>query len=116
MASDRSGFAARYRSSRQRLQFQRHMFNHMTKPCPLLHPPQEASRLGIAAAVPGKAGKELHKRSGESIKPACRPILQRSEIDLDADHRPRSEEHTSELQSLMRNTYAVFCLKKKKNN
>src|SRR3546814_7323838 len=30
------------------------------------------------------------------------------------DH-PRSEEHTSELQSLMRNSYAVFCLKKKKH-
>src|SRR3546814_3243372 len=29
--------------------------------------------------------------------------------------RYRSEEHTSELQSLMRNSYAVFCLKKKKN-
>src|SRR3546814_5409642 len=28
----------------------------------------------------------------------------------------RSEEHTSELQSLMRNSYAVFCLKKKNNN
>src|SRR3546814_7935304 len=28
----------------------------------------------------------------------------------------RSEEHTSELQSLMRITYAVFCLKKKNNN
>src|SRR3546814_6983210 len=28
--------------------------------------------------------------------------------------RQRSEEHTSELQSLMRNSYAVFCLKKKK--
>src|SRR3546814_9907026 len=27
----------------------------------------------------------------------------------------RSEEHTSELQSLMRNPYAVFCLKKKQN-
>src|SRR3546814_4049839 len=27
--------------------------------------------------------------------------------------RPRSEEHTSELQSLMRSSYAVFCLKKK---
>src|SRR3546814_3249459 len=27
--------------------------------------------------------------------------------------RMRSEEHTSELQSLMRNSYAVFCLKKK---
>src|SRR3546814_10197551 len=32
------------------------------------------------------------------------------------DRRPgRSEEHTSELQSLMRNSYAVFCLKKKKH-
>src|SRR3546814_4457203 len=28
----------------------------------------------------------------------------------------RSEEHTSELQSLMRNSYAVFCLKKKKKH
>src|SRR3546814_19728346 len=31
-----------------------------------------------------------------------------------AAHRGRSEEHTSELQSLMRISYAVFCLKKKK--
>src|SRR3546814_2265948 len=30
--------------------------------------------------------------------------------------RTRSEEHTSELQSLMRISYAVFCLKKKKQN
>src|SRR3546814_8753642 len=30
-------------------------------------------------------------------------------------HPRRSEEHTSELQSLMRISYAVFCLKKKKN-
>src|SRR3546814_5929908 len=29
---------------------------------------------------------------------------------------PRSEEHTSELQSLMRNSHAVFCLKKQTNN
>src|SRR3546814_4203014 len=29
--------------------------------------------------------------------------------------KSRSEEHTSELQSLMRNSYAVFCLKKKKH-
>src|SRR3546814_6134191 len=40
-------------------------------------------------------------------------------VDRDAvtgNLRPtnRSEEHTSELQSLMRNSYAVFCLKKKK--
>src|SRR3546814_4647208 len=32
-----------------------------------------------------------------------------------ADILVRSEEHTSELQSLMRISYAVFCLKKKKN-
>src|SRR3546814_2192244 len=31
-------------------------------------------------------------------------------------YRGRSEEHTSELQSLMRISYAVFCLKKKNNN
>src|SRR3546814_1875424 len=33
-----------------------------------------------------------------------------------AGDRLRSEEHTSELQSLMRISYAVFCLKKKKKN
>src|SRR3546814_10280557 len=35
------------------------------------------------------------------------------EIAQDADATDRSEEHTSELQSLMRISYAVFCLKKK---
>src|SRR3546814_9546181 len=33
--------------------------------------------------------------------------------ERDGDGTPRSEEHTSELQSLMRISYAVFCLKKK---
>src|SRR3546814_7399293 len=41
--------------------------------------------------------------------------------DMEADEQQavldaRSEEHTSELQSLMRHSYAVFCLKIKKNN
>src|SRR3546814_3964433 len=35
-------------------------------------------------------------------------------LGLFAQQRVRSEEHTSELQSLMRISYAVFCLKKKK--
>src|SRR3546814_7883920 len=35
---------------------------------------------------------------------------------LDAGELTRSEEHTSELQSLMRISYAVFCLKKKKRD
>src|SRR3546814_3469756 len=37
-------------------------------------------------------------------------------IDLEWRSRARSEEHTSELQSLMRISYAVFCLKKQKNS
>src|SRR3546814_8610804 len=36
------------------------------------------------------------------------------QVDSYAGERKRSEEHTSELQSLMRISYAVFCLKKKK--
>src|SRR3546814_8873566 len=35
--------------------------------------------------------------------------------DVKHPRAPRSEEHTSELQSLMRISYAVFCLKKKNN-
>src|SRR3546814_6163267 len=49
-------------------------------------------------------------------RPDLRARVRRSSA---ADHRPgrsRSEEHTSELQSLMRISYAVFCLKKKNNN
>src|SRR3546814_3168647 len=36
--------------------------------------------------------------------------------EIAADAMARSEEHTSELQSLMRNSYAVFCLKQKTKN
>src|SRR3546814_3654996 len=39
-------------------------------------------------------------------------IMGVSPARLDARRRSRSEEHTSELQSLMRISYAVFCLKK----
>src|SRR3546814_9047456 len=46
-------------------------------------------------------------------------VRQRRLVDMDAAacrYAYRSEEHTSELQSLMRISYAVFCLKKKKTN
>src|SRR3546814_1323370 len=44
-------------------------------------------------------------------------ILKRtSHITVVVGEGNRSEEHTSELQSLMRISYAVFCLKKKKNH
>src|SRR3546814_2593463 len=42
------------------------------------------------------------------------PPLLRSSHHRSHAQAHRSEEHTSELQSLMRNSYAVFCLKKKK--
>src|SRR3546814_6778422 len=55
---------------------------------------------------------------GDAPSPAPKPVRKpapsprRGQGELTA--RARSEEHTSELQSLMRISYAVFCLKKKK--
>src|SRR3546814_4822075 len=47
------------------------------------------------------------------IDPALAASIAAAAADwIDTDDRPRSEEHTSELQSLMRISYAVFCLKK----
>src|SRR3546814_4980370 len=67
----------------------------------------------------GEIGRETDTHRGQRqladhlLKPAFRRPRQRNDhlIDLTG----RSEEHTSELQSLMRISYAVFCLKKKKN-
>src|SRR3546814_3962794 len=60
----------------------------------------DASRRAAALAV--SAGRLLRKKAGTL------PIGWLSSLST-----PRSEEHTSELQSLMRISYAVFCLKKK---
>src|SRR3546814_9151312 len=75
--------------------------------CPPVQPP--------AKTPPGRPGPI----SKSSLRPPA------SSAGRDASHRAvgrtgdsaaaRSEEHTSELQSLMRISYAVFCLKKKKN-
>src|SRR3546814_2546097 len=43
-------------------------------------------------------------------------VIAREYISHGIRERARSEEHTSELQSLMRISYAVFCLKKKKKD
>src|SRR3546814_2200653 len=57
----------------------------------------------------GKFGGGLSSlTAGELGATILKALVERSGID------PRSEEHTSELQSLMRTSYAVFCLKKKK--
>src|SRR3546814_3958143 len=57
----------------------------------------------------GGHGRWLSPCRARSWSPGW-PLQQRG------SRRMRSEEHTSELQSLMRISYAVFCLKKKKNN
>src|SRR3546814_8969954 len=52
---------------------------------------------------------------GVCLNVGCIPskaLLHAAAVIDEAQHA-RSEEHTSELQSLMRNSYAVFCLKKK---
>src|SRR3546814_4822786 len=45
-----------------------------------------------------------------------RSLMARMTVKSGTPKGPRSEEHTSELQSLMRISYAVLCLKKKKHN
>src|SRR3546814_4466785 len=75
----------------------------------------------------GRYGQRLHELArGIDEHPVCvdRPTQSISAEDTFAQDLPlaalqpalqaRSEEHTSELQSLMRISYAVFCLKKKK--
>src|SRR3546814_8803978 len=77
-----------------------------------------------AASLPGAlcrgiAGEGGYCRGNASRSAWCRPSRsehgpESDEAALHGRHRTRSEEHTSELQSLMRISYAVFCLKKKK--
>src|SRR3546814_8166788 len=55
----------------------------------------------------GRAGKKLDNALWARFKAAGDALY---------GARARSEEHTSELQSLMRISYAVFCLKKKNNH
>src|SRR3546814_5318661 len=76
--------------------------------------PCRARRL-CAAQADGGAGVRDHQ-IGDGVSPvfaarvgACQPRM-----DAGVPGVERSEEHTSELQSLMRISYAVFCLKKKK--
>src|SRR3546814_8359451 len=74
-----------------------------------------AARIGAG----GEHGKFQPAAGDQAIAAARQPARPGIGFDIE-EFRPglrprRSEEHTSELQSLMRNSYAVFCLKKKKN-
>src|SRR3546814_5662106 len=72
----------------------------------------------VAVVVVAVAGHRLVQRGGGLVD---RVVVEAAEHEGDTGTRAdpcgrwsRSEEHTSELQSLMRISYAVFCLKKKK--
>src|SRR3546814_1428075 len=65
---------------------------------------RRADELGVCA----RRGR--HKKQSESRRCRGEKRLEHKYLQL------RSEEHTSELQSLMRISYAVFCLKKTKKN
>src|SRR3546814_4140734 len=74
---------------------------------------------GQKAGFPKHKGTPAHRGKHRAITMAfTQPTRERSG-DIGGDwrlERGRSEEHTSELQSLMRISYAVFCLKKKKTH
>src|SRR3546814_3407946 len=63
----------------------------------------------------GRAGGPRHRTRGppRSRRAIFYSIFRRNEPAIWAGRQQRSEEHTSELQSLMRISYAVFCLKNK---
>src|SRR3546814_7061978 len=68
------------------------------------------------ARVSGTAGRGNGTICSSSVSSlAAGPLRSRRTSSLNAALK-RSEEHTSELQSLMRISYAVFCLKKKKKH
>src|SRR3546814_9311567 len=74
--------------------------------------PRAALRLG------DRAGEDHHRRPGAGAEHRLQVDHQRAGLLAGCARAGagRSEEHTSELQSLMRISYAVFCLKKKKYN
>src|SRR3546814_5970894 len=79
---------------------------------------------GSSPKPPQNGQDQAHAADRHGLKKRCRSPTPSASVKcgLYQQHRPRtaieqalqrSEEHTSELQSLMRISYAVFCLKKK---
>src|SRR3546814_3378171 len=75
---------------------------------------QDPPRLAIAAGELVRVFELFENRTHDLLE---FPLILRGEMGYVGTHNAatRSEGHTSELQSLMRISYAVFCLKKKKN-
>src|SRR3546814_10759229 len=67
----------------------------------------DIASLGIG----GEPGQAVARGDFDYSSPETGPY--KAQLDIEENSDPRSEEHTSELQSLMRISYAVFCFKKK---
>src|SRR3546814_7957174 len=74
----------------------------------------ERQRLGHADSIAELDSAALRKPCGNDILGEITAYIRGGTVNL--GRVLRSEEHTSELQSLMRISYAVFCLTKKKQN
>src|SRR3546814_8567804 len=75
-----------------------------------------AFQLETTIPSPPPLGQILRPHRFVTARPGLGPDAVAPQLTTDRRWRPaqtRSEEHTSELQSLMRTPYAVFCLKKK---
>src|SRR3546814_4012158 len=78
-----------------------------------LFPDTTLFRAAVAGAARGQRNTAAFRRELDGVGHQVQQhLLQLALVGVQA--RQRSEEHTSELQSLMRISYAVFCLKKKK--
>src|SRR3546814_5749392 len=88
-----------------------------------LHPDAADEHALLVERQSARIGGETERRAfgtdqrrGARRAETCRQVAARQLAELHPEQRARSEEHTSELQSLMRISYAVFGLKKKKQN
>src|SRR3546814_2276164 len=77
-----------------------------------ISPRQQTTSVSELWQVQGTLAKDLFELPGGPLQAAV-GVLYRDE-SIDAPSANRSEEHTSELQSLMRISDVVFCFKKKK--
>src|SRR3546814_10578336 len=74
--------------------------------------PDKCRTVFLLSRIEGLSNAEVAQRCGISVK-MVEKHLAKAILKCRAQVGDRSEEHTSELQSLMRTSYAVFCLKKK---
>src|SRR3546814_8774398 len=85
-----------------------------SEPCPIDHLCRKGT--GEAPALEGRFGTLTYAMLDASVGQLAawlRSVVQEPGARVASWMGKRSEEHTSELQSLMRISYAVFCLKKK---